>query len=138
MNKGQTIIKYAAIAFAVYLICEIFLILANIIGLIGDGFKKDAIELEKLQEYVNDEGVLQKLLDIKSTSSKAAFIEVFFNTYNPLLNFTPLFLILKIPLISLHKLLQNSLRCLSSLLYFQTSTPLTLLSLAELIWIDKK
>ena len=105
---------------------------ALIEDLIGDGFKKDAIELEKLQEYVNDEGVLQKLLDIKSTSSKAAFIEVFFNTYNPLLNFTPLFLILKIPEISLHKLLQNSLRCLSSLLYCQTSTPLTVLSLAEL------
>lgn len=39
--------------------------------LIGDGFKKDATELEKLQEYVNDEGVLQKLLDIK-TNNKVA------------------------------------------------------------------
>lgn len=39
--------------------------------LIGDGFKKDAIELEKLQEYVNDEGVLQKLLDIKINNKLA-------------------------------------------------------------------
>ena len=38
---------------------------------IGDGFKKDAIELEKLQEYVNDEGVLQKLLDIKTNNKLA-------------------------------------------------------------------
>lgn len=39
--------------------------------LIGHGFKKDATELEKLQEYVNDEGILQKLLDIK-TNNKVA------------------------------------------------------------------
>ena len=39
--------------------------------LIGDGFKIDAIELEKLQEYVNDEGVLQKLLDIKTNNKLA-------------------------------------------------------------------
>lgn len=39
--------------------------------LIGDGFKKDAIKLEKLQEYVNDEGVLQKLLDIKTNNKLA-------------------------------------------------------------------
>ena len=39
--------------------------------IIGDGFKKDAIELEKLQEYVNDEGVLQKLLDIKTNNKLA-------------------------------------------------------------------
>mgnify|MGYP002528442674 CR=1 FL=1 len=42
-----------------------------ITSLIGDGFKKDAIELEKLQEYVNDEGVLQKLLDIKTNNKLA-------------------------------------------------------------------
>lgn len=46
--------------------------LTDLIGnLIGDGFKKDAIELEKLQEYVNDEGVLQKLLDIKTNNKLA-------------------------------------------------------------------
>lgn len=39
--------------------------------LIGDGFKKDATELEKLQEYVNDEKVLQKLLDIKTNNKLA-------------------------------------------------------------------
>ena len=33
--------------------------------LIGDGFKKDASELEKLLVYVSDETVLEKLLDIK-------------------------------------------------------------------------
>ena len=46
--------------------------LTDLIGdLIGDGFKKDAIELVKLQEYVNDEGVLQKLLDIKTNNKLA-------------------------------------------------------------------
>lgn len=40
-------------------------------NLIGDGFKKDAIELEKLQEYVDDKDVLQKLLNIK-TNNKIA------------------------------------------------------------------
>lgn len=44
---------------------------ALIEDLIGDGFKKDAIEFEKLQEYVNDEGVLQKLLDIKTNNKLA-------------------------------------------------------------------
>ena len=34
--------------------------------LIGEGFKKDASELEKLLAYVDDETVLKKLLDIKS------------------------------------------------------------------------
>ncbi len=33
--------------------------------LIGDGFKSDAMELEKLIEYVDNEEVLNKLLDIK-------------------------------------------------------------------------
>ena len=36
-------------------------------SLIGDGFKKDAEELEKLGTFVNDEAVLQKLLDVKNT-----------------------------------------------------------------------
>ena len=33
--------------------------------LIGPGFKKDAMELEKLADYVNDDAVLEKLLSIK-------------------------------------------------------------------------
>ena len=36
-------------------------------SLIGDGFKKDATELEKLGAFVNDEAVLQKILDVKNT-----------------------------------------------------------------------
>lgn len=54
MNKGQTIIKYAAIAFAVYLICEIFLILANIIGLVGNGFKYEdkKIKMPESEAYL--------------------------------------------------------------------------------------
>ena len=35
-------------------------------SLIGDGFKKDATELEKLGAFVNDETVLQKILDVKN------------------------------------------------------------------------
>ena len=37
------------------------------VSLIGDGFKKDATELEKLGAFVNDEAVLQKILDVKNT-----------------------------------------------------------------------
>ena len=36
-------------------------------GLIGSGFKKDAYELEKLMQYVNDETVLNQLVDIKKS-----------------------------------------------------------------------
>lgn len=36
-------------------------------GLIGSGFKKDAYELEKLMQYVNDEDVLNQLVDIKKS-----------------------------------------------------------------------
>ncbi|MGP1488195.1 MAG: glycogen/starch/alpha-glucan phosphorylase [Peptoanaerobacter stomatis] len=36
-----------------------------ITSLIGDGFKKDARELEKLSQFVDDEQVLDKLLEIK-------------------------------------------------------------------------
>ncbi len=35
-------------------------------SLIGPGFKKDATELEKLGQFVNDEAVLQRLLDVKA------------------------------------------------------------------------
>ncbi len=33
--------------------------------LIGDGFKKDATELEKLSAYADDTAVLEKLLAVK-------------------------------------------------------------------------
>lgn len=46
MNKAQTIIKYAAIAFAIYLICEIFLILINIVGIIDKGFESKDKEIK--------------------------------------------------------------------------------------------
>ena len=38
--------------------------------LIGPGFKKDAMELEKLGQFVNDDAVLDKLLAIKGTENK--------------------------------------------------------------------
>lgn len=47
---------------------------ALIESLIGSGFKKDADELEKLADFVNDEAVLQRLLDMK-TSKKAELKE---------------------------------------------------------------
>lgn len=40
-------------------------------SLIGSGFRKDADELEKLMTYANDENVLNKLTEIKSTAKKA-------------------------------------------------------------------
>jgi len=39
--------------------------------LIGDGFKKNALELEKLVEYKNNEEVLRKLFDIKQKNKKS-------------------------------------------------------------------
>jgi len=39
-------------------------------SLIGPGFKKDAMELEKLADFVDDEKVLKKLLSIKMDSKK--------------------------------------------------------------------
>ena len=41
-------------------------------SLIGDGFKKDATELEKLGAFVNDETVLQKILDVKNAVSSGS------------------------------------------------------------------
>ena len=38
--------------------------------LIGDGFKKDANELKKLAQFAEDETVLQRLLDIKTSKKK--------------------------------------------------------------------
>ena len=38
-----------------------------IISLIGDGYKKDATQLEKLLEYKDNEEVLNKILEIKDT-----------------------------------------------------------------------
>ncbi|MGN1411508.1 MAG: glycogen/starch/alpha-glucan phosphorylase [Oscillospiraceae bacterium] len=42
-----------------------------ITSLIGDGYKTDATELEKLQMYINDEHVLNKLIEIKQDNKKA-------------------------------------------------------------------
>jgi starch phosphorylase len=43
---------------------------ALITELIGDGWKKDANELEKLGKYVNDDAVLDKLLAVKHEKKK--------------------------------------------------------------------
>ena len=42
-----------------------------ITSLIGDGYKKNAMELEKLAAFVEDEAVLNKLLEIKYENKKA-------------------------------------------------------------------
>ncbi len=44
---------------------------AFITSLIGEGYKKDAMELEKLQAFVNDEAVLNQLLAIKNANKIA-------------------------------------------------------------------
>lgn len=52
--------------------------LASLItSLIGDGYKKDALELNKLWEYQDDEKVLEKLLDIKKENKRelAAYLK---------------------------------------------------------------
>ena len=46
--------------------------LADLItSLIGDGYKKDAMELEKLAAFAEDENVLKQILDIKYENKKA-------------------------------------------------------------------
>lgn len=49
--------------------------------LIGPGFKKDAMELEKLSSYVNDDAVLEKLLAIKN-ARKVILCEYLKHTQN--------------------------------------------------------
>ena len=44
---------------------------ALITSLIGDGYKKDASELEKLAAFINDDSVLEQLLAIKQENKKA-------------------------------------------------------------------
>ena len=45
--------------------------LANLLEeMIGDGFKEDAMKLEMLEKFKDDEAVLQKLLDIKMRNKK--------------------------------------------------------------------
>ncbi len=44
---------------------------AMITNLIGDGYKKDALQLEKLQNHISDEKVLQELLQIKQENKLA-------------------------------------------------------------------
>lgn len=44
---------------------------AYIESLIGDGFKKDATELKKLSDYIDDKIVLEKLMEIKAENKKA-------------------------------------------------------------------
>lgn len=51
-----------------------------ITSLIGDGFKKDAFELEKLLAYKNNEEVLEKLLSIKTEAKKVCKAFVLANT----------------------------------------------------------
>ncbi|MBQ8301061.1 MAG: glycogen/starch/alpha-glucan family phosphorylase [Clostridia bacterium] len=41
-----------------------------ITSLIGDGYKKDASEFEKLKNFVNDEAVLDRLIEIKAENKK--------------------------------------------------------------------
>ena len=44
-------------------------------GLIGNGFKKDATELEKLLQYQGDQKVLESLLQVKAEKKKVVFTE---------------------------------------------------------------
>lgn len=50
---------------------------AIITDLIGDGWKKDANELEKLGNYVNDDAVLDRILEVKSSKKRemAAYLK---------------------------------------------------------------
>lgn len=52
---------------------------AYITELIGDGWKKDAMELEKLTDFLNDDAVLDKLVEIK-TENKAVLKNYFAET----------------------------------------------------------
>ena len=52
---------------------------------IGDGYKKDAEELKKLEKYLSDKGALDTLLKIK-TDNKAEFVDYIKRTQNITLN----------------------------------------------------
>lgn len=52
---------------------------------IGDGYKKDAEELKKLEKYLSDKGALETLLKIK-TDNKADFVDYIKRTQNITLN----------------------------------------------------
>ena len=52
---------------------------------IGDGYKKDAEELKKLEKYLSDKGALDTLLKIK-TDNKAKFVDYIKRTQNITLN----------------------------------------------------
>lgn len=52
---------------------------------IGDGYKKDAEELKKLEKYLSDNGALDTLLKIK-TDNKADFVDYIKRTQNITLN----------------------------------------------------
>lgn len=52
---------------------------------IGDGYKKDAEELKKLEKYLSDRGALDTLLKIK-TDNKADFVDYIKRTQNITLN----------------------------------------------------
>lgn len=52
---------------------------------IGDGYKKDAEELKKLEKYLSDKGALDTLLNIK-TDNKAEFVDYIKRTQNITLN----------------------------------------------------
>ena len=52
---------------------------------IGDGYKKDAEELKKLEKYLSDKGALDTLLKIK-TDNKADFVDYIKRTQNITLN----------------------------------------------------
>ena len=58
---------------------------ALITSLIGEGWKKDAMELEKLGQFVSDPSVLTKLLDVK-TEKKAQLVSYLKNTQGLELN----------------------------------------------------
>ena len=58
---------------------------ALITSLIGNGWKKDAMELEKLGQFVSDPSVLTKLLDVK-TEKKAQLVSYLKNTQGLELN----------------------------------------------------
>ena len=58
---------------------------ALITSLIGEGWKKDAMELEKLGQFVSDPSVLTKLLDVKA-EKKAQLVSYLKNTQGLELN----------------------------------------------------
>jgi len=94
-----------------------------ITSLIGDGFKKDATQLEKLLDYKNDEKVLKQLLEIKS-AKKMELKKALMEKQNVTINENSIF---DIQIKRLHEYKRQQLNALYVIHKYLEITPITVI-----------